>query len=223
MKINIIGDIAGRYDELILLLAKMPEADLVISVGDMVDRGRQSKQVLEWFMKTPNAKAIYGNHEDMMVKYCENPYDWNNRMMWLHNGGHQTLESFRAGLTDTNIPIEELVDPVIVEWIKALPLYFINEELVISHGPIQTEFDELPDQYSKHNHHYFIWNRMPPHKRVSNKLFHVYGHNGEIKHNTDSIGTYATCIDNSWHGELTGMHWPTQEIFRQEYLKKEID
>jgi len=37
MKINIIGDIAGRYDELMLLIEKMPKADLIISVGDLVE------------------------------------------------------------------------------------------------------------------------------------------------------------------------------------------
>ena len=78
MKINIIGDIAGRYDELMLLLAKMPEADLIVSVGDMVDRGPKSKEVIEFFMTNPKAYAIYGNHESMMYEHLTgNPYrDW---------------------------------------------------------------------------------------------------------------------------------------------------
>ena len=71
MTYNIIGDIAGRFDELMLLLAKMPEADKVILVGDMVDRGPKSKEVIEWAMNNPNVIAIKGNHEDMMVDFCE--------------------------------------------------------------------------------------------------------------------------------------------------------
>ena len=58
MTYNIIGDIAGRFDELMLLLAKMPESDKVILLGDMVDRGSQSKQVIEWAMTNPNVIAI---------------------------------------------------------------------------------------------------------------------------------------------------------------------
>lgn len=214
MKINIIGDIAGRYDELRLLLNKMPEADLVISVGDLVDRGPKSRQVLEWFMNNPKAVAIYGNHEDMMVNYCKDPDDWQNRSMWLHNGGKATLKSFETEAGVADVPVE------LIEWLEKCPIWWANDELVISHAPINHDFDDLPDQYRKDGAHYFIWNRCVPYKRstVDSHKFHVYGHNGEFRWHEDDKGQFAACIDNSWEGELTGMHWPSKEIFTQDYL-----
>lgn len=196
-----------------LLLKKMPEADLVISVGDLVDRGPKSKQVLEWFMNNPTkAVAIYGNHEDMMVQYCKDPHDSLNRSMWLNNGGKATLKSFETEAGVADVPVE------LIEWLEKCPLWWKNDELLISHAPVNHDFDDLPDQYCKDGHHYFIWNRCVPYKRVSNTQFHIYGHNGEHRGHSDDTGEYAFCIDNSWHGELTGMHWPSKEIFRQNYL-----
>ncbi len=215
MTINIIGDIAGRYDEFLLLLEKMPKADLIISVGDLVDRGPKSRQVLEWFFANQDkAVAIYGNHEDMMVNYCKNPDDWHNRSMWLHNGGKATLKSFENEKGVADVPVE------LVEWLEKCPIWWQNDDIVISHAPINFDMDELPDQYRKDGAHYFIWNRCVPYKRGHLHKYHVYGHNGEHRFHTDDKGDYAFCVDNSWHGEVTGMHWPSKEIFRQEFLPK---
>lgn len=214
MRINIIGDIAGRYDELMLLLNKMPEADLVIAVGDLVDRGPKSKQVIEWFMANQDkAIAIYGNHEDMMVNYCKDPDEWQNRSMWLHNGGKATLKSYENEKGFADVPVE------VIEWLEKCPTWWKNDQLLVSHCPIlgDMEAGDLPDPLD-HNQHYFIWNRIPPYKRENYSLFHVYGHNGEHREHSDDMGTYATCIDNSFRGELMGMSWPSKEIFRQSYL-----
>ena len=64
--VNIISDIAGNYKTLMALLEKMPQDEEIISVGDMVDRGPRSKEVIEFFMNNENATAIMGNHEHMM-------------------------------------------------------------------------------------------------------------------------------------------------------------
>ena len=45
---NLIGDIQGNYHTLRALLKQMPDEEPV-SVGDMVDRGPRSKEVLEFF------------------------------------------------------------------------------------------------------------------------------------------------------------------------------
>ena len=63
---NLIGDIQGNYHTLRALLKQMPDEEPV-SVGDMVDRGPRSKEVLEFFRL--NGKALLGNHEHMMLDY----------------------------------------------------------------------------------------------------------------------------------------------------------
>lgn len=211
MKINIIGDIAGRYDELMLLLKKMPEADLILSVGDMVDRGPKSKQVLEFFMNTPNTEAVFGNHEEMMVNYVKLGYGRD----WFYNGGLATVASFKKNPEDkeVDIPAE------FIEWLEQRPLYFQTDDLVVSHAPISGKLEhQLPEDPMSRNY-YFIWNRYQPRERQSK--FMIYGHNGRFIEHKDDQGVFAMCIDNSHAGKLTGIHWPTMEVFEQDYLPVE--
>lgn len=64
-RIIIIGDIHGCYDELLDLLGRIgpAENDLIISVGDIVDRGPKSLQVFDFFQARKNAVVLMGNHE----------------------------------------------------------------------------------------------------------------------------------------------------------------
>lgn len=205
--INIIGDIAGRYDELQLLLAKMPKADLVIAVGDLIDRGPKSKEVVEYFINTPDTIAIRGNHEELMIEACET----GDTELWYVNGGWQTVLSYGADIT--LIPKEH------IDWLKSRPLYFDTDDLIISHAPI-TNLKNVPlNKYSRDPTllDRFLWNRIPPFTPM--EKFHVYGHNGRILNCKWGNGkVVATCIDGSHAGTLGGMHWPTKEIFIQPYI-----
>ena len=61
----VVGDIHGCFDELTRLLSEVgfsPE-DVLVSVGDMLDRGPQSWETARFFRDTPNAGAVLGNHE----------------------------------------------------------------------------------------------------------------------------------------------------------------
>lgn len=206
MKINIIADIAGRFDELQELLAKMPEADLVLSVGDMMDRGAQSKQVIDWFMSNPKAEAVYGNHEDLMVQGVKH----GDKNTWLYNGGYNTLDSYTDVDGNTDVPVEH------IEWLEKRPMYFQTDDLFVSHAPV-TSLKNIPsDPYSRD--HFFIWNRFEPSK-PQNK-FLVNGHNGRFRWYKWGDGSiFGACIDNSHNSKLTGMHWPSKEIFEVDYHK----
>ncbi len=65
MRKFIIGDIHGCFDELIELTEKigLTENDILISLGDVVDRGNKSKEVYEYFLNRPNSIVLMGNHE----------------------------------------------------------------------------------------------------------------------------------------------------------------
>ena len=95
-----IGDIHGRYD----LLKKIPEAKSgvqMVCLGDMIDRGEESAQVLRHMCKATNVITLMGNHEEMMLNFLQNPLD--NGPRWLRNGGLQTLESFAVtGVSQTS-------------------------------------------------------------------------------------------------------------------------
>ena len=89
-----IGDIHGCYDSLIELVEKIeekyPEKKKYVFIGDYIDRGPKSAQVLDWMMSADNVDKVclMGNHEDMFLNSYEN---------WMYNGGHQAVESYHDG------------------------------------------------------------------------------------------------------------------------------
>lgn len=213
MKINIIGDIAGRYRELMALLKSMPEADLILSVGDMMDRGSDSNKVIEWFMQAQTvgrAEALYGNHEDLMIQGTIHDDNWN----WIRNGGAATIRSY-ADKSDQDLS-SIIIDPVHTEWLQKRPMYFQLDDLFVSHAPV-TSLKYIPkDPYGRDE--YFIWNRYEP-KKAMNK-FVINGHNGLLKEYKSGDGTvFGMCIDDSHNEKLTGLHWPSKQLFQVDYFK----
>jgi serine/threonine protein phosphatase 1 len=227
MGYNIIGDCAGEFDALQLLLAKMPKDQEIISVGDMIDRGPKSKEVVEFFML--NGKAILGNHEHFLLTYETTPkaesqdayfQDKYNRSnyyyhsfktkecvssIWFDNGGNTTLESF-GGSIPANV----------TEWIASLPLYIELDDLFISHAAYNPSLTLKQNLDTKEFLiEGLLWNRGTP-RRMKNK-FQVFGHNKRTKTFTDRSGDFAMCIDNNGDNEIMGLHWPSMETFTQAY------
>ena len=66
----IIGDIHGCYAELLALLdvAGVGDDEVVVSVGDLVDRGPEPGAVVDFFRGRPGAVALCGNHERKHVR-----------------------------------------------------------------------------------------------------------------------------------------------------------
>lgn len=66
----VIGDIHGRYDLVYEALKEVnfdENKDRLFCVGDLIDRGKLSYQVLD-FLKKPFVYAIRGNHEDILLE-----------------------------------------------------------------------------------------------------------------------------------------------------------
>lgn len=79
-----VGDIHGHFSQLRQALDEIefdPERDRLFSVGDLVDRGPECEQVLEWLDK-PWFHPVRGNHDDYVCRHdtCEIGN-------WLQNGG----------------------------------------------------------------------------------------------------------------------------------------
>lgn len=67
----IVGDIHGHFTRLQKALDAVqfdPAKDRLFSVGDLVDRGPESNEVLSWLDK-PWFHAVQGNHEDMAIRW----------------------------------------------------------------------------------------------------------------------------------------------------------
>jgi len=98
-----IGDLHGRLDLLremeALIRADLarsrPKKSVEIFLGDYIDRGPRSREVVERLIGTaPLADkriCLMGNHEDMLLGVLAEPDGFVN---WLHNGGDATLASY---------------------------------------------------------------------------------------------------------------------------------
>ncbi|MDE1164787.1 MAG: metallophosphoesterase [Pseudomonas sp.] len=90
-----VGDIHGHFSRLQATLDQQgfnPAVDRLFSVGDLVDRGPQSEQCLEW-LNQPWFFAVQGNHEALAIQVVENvPLDHG---MYRASGGGWFLDSSR--------------------------------------------------------------------------------------------------------------------------------
>ena len=70
MSTYVIGDVHGCFDELKKLLKKIsfnPSKDSIIFTGDLVNRGNQSLEVLEFCMKEKSIDTVLGNHDVFLL------------------------------------------------------------------------------------------------------------------------------------------------------------
>jgi hypothetical protein len=245
---NIIGDIAGQYDTLLALLDKMPKTATPFSVGDMNDRGPKNKEVLEFFMKNGKAVLGNHEHlmlTEYQSKMGASPYYESG--VWLSNGGIATLQSFLPDV-DVELLLDyrayqshfDPEDPIwnkainyywkcidklpadIMNWLAALPLYHEEDGLFISHG-VKNPVFSLEKACDLNVSIYriedtLIWNRGSP-RRYKNTV-QIYGHNSyrDTHYHKDEKGVFAIGIDTSRVQVLTGIHWPSMQIYQQEYI-----
>ena len=101
VRLYVIGDIHGRLDLLnrvidaINLDIKASGGDnLIVTLGDYIDRGPNSRGVLDRLLNNPFAAqyvALKGNHEALLDAFLENPAVGAD---WWRLGGLETLKSF---------------------------------------------------------------------------------------------------------------------------------
>lgn len=93
-----IGDIHGEISLLDSLLGAILEhdPDQIIFLGDYIDRGPHSKEVVDRILELEvPVTCLMGNHELMMLNALEDSVYGNNPMeQWYRNGGESTLVSF---------------------------------------------------------------------------------------------------------------------------------
>src|SRR5688572_6473734 len=96
MRLLAIGDVHGCCTALTALwrVVQPTGRDTVVFLGDYVDRGPESRQVLDLLVAEaarPNRIFLRGNHEIMMLHAAENPFQADS---WKDCGGLETLMSY---------------------------------------------------------------------------------------------------------------------------------
>jgi serine/threonine protein phosphatase 1 len=171
-RIYAVGDIHGCYDKLLVMMQKMDidfESDTLVFLGDYIDRGPQSFEVVAYLanLKQRYANTIFlkGNHEEMLEKYLSGE----DRITYLVNGGQQTLESYM------NRPRPE-GEPVIprthLEFFKSLRIYHETQNYIFVHAGLK---NKVPLEKQKTEDLLWIRRRFIESKYDYGKMV-VFGH-----------------------------------------------
>ena len=152
-----VGDIHGMYEKLKMLMEQVrfdPEEDLLVFLGDYIDRGPDPVSCLQYVFDLhrsfpDSVVCLLGNHEVMMSSYLMQKTGSYHALIadyadsWLENGGMDTLRELEKLETGKR---EELV-----AWVTNLPVSFRYEEFFFCHAgfdshvplSVQNEFDML--------------------------------------------------------------------------------
>lgn len=135
-----IADLHGRHDLLLAAIDRIEQSShsggTVVFTGDYVDRGPQSRQIIETLMAGPQAPGwkwicLQGNHEEIMLAGCAGGLHW-----WLPNGGGATLISYGAENGSDAREALKLVPAEHLAWIRDLPLYYEDANRVFVHAGV---------------------------------------------------------------------------------------
>jgi serine/threonine protein phosphatase 1 len=211
MRTFVIGDIHGCFDELMQLTQKigLTENDMLISVGDIVDRGNKSKAVYEYFLNRPNSIVLVGNHER---KHQNRILSYSQEIVKLQFGAD--YEGF-------------------LKWIRSLDYYYETEDALIVHAFFEHD-KELKEQKqeilcgSTSGTRYLekkyapetFWAEYYQGSKPIIYGHHVVGNSPKILNNTYGLDT-GCC-----HGDyLTALELPTFKIHqvkaKRDYWKEE--
>ncbi len=194
-RILAIGDIHGCLRALETLLAEVAPAadDLVITLGDYVDRGPDSRGVIDRLIGlrgTGRLVALLGNHEQMMLEAVDDPLAMES---WRSFGGAETIESYHAGDGNgrlENVPQShwQFLRDFCVDWYETDTHFFVHAnadaDMPLQRQPIFTLRWEPFD-------------RPAPH--VSGKVM-ICGHTRQASGRPRNLG-HAVCIDTHVYGD----------------------
>jgi hypothetical protein len=148
-----IPDIHGRKDLLERLMATLKSQhaldltqDKIIILGDMIDRGPDSKGVLDICRQLKedhpaNVVVLRGNHEQFMID-CFRRGRLDDWRCWTYpgNGGSETLKSFNLQ-PPWIVGSEGKIPEPYLSWIEALPTSHEEPGFFFSHAPVPKEKD----------------------------------------------------------------------------------
>ncbi|WP_170575442.1 metallophosphoesterase family protein [Ruegeria atlantica] len=209
----VIGDVHGCVYQLEKLLALAPQDHRIVLVGDYVDRGEYSAEVLRLISARSDLTCLKGNHEELMLRFLKDPREQGAR--WLRYGGLQTLASFgvrgvRAEmggdeLIDCRDRFQEAIGDPLCKWMAELGTWELTGNVLVAHAAADPEIPA--DQQSDDT---LIWGHPSFQSKVRRDgVWVVHGHTivdtararqGRISIDTGAFATgvmSAVCLDGA--------------------------
>ncbi|MBT8044666.1 MAG: serine/threonine protein phosphatase [Verrucomicrobiae bacterium] len=209
MRTLVIGDIHGSLSALEALSEFVDFApdDTIVTLGDYVDRGPDSKEVIDFLIELRESHEVVtlkGNHEVMMENARHSEQEL---YFWLMNGGEATLNSFHVANPNR---LGKEVSQRYWHFIAACDRFYETSNQIIVHAGLDAETD-LEDQDDRD----LYWRRIlntEPHQS-GKKL--ICGHTPQ-KNGDPLVLDHAVCIDTFAFGKdgwltcldiETGTYW----------------
>jgi len=221
MRIFAIGDIHGAFFKLEALIGRLfiKKDDLIIFVGDYIDRGKYSFEVIEFLIdlnKKHNCVFLKGNHEDMFMDYLMGIYE----DVFVKNGGKKTMKSYyKHGYSiqrSTPYLLRKLPKEHIA-FFQNTRLYYETDDYIFVHAALWPQRDLALDKQPRD---ILLWER----KHFINSEFDwgkkvIFGHTVFAKplvmENKIGIDTGACFEDIEGAGNLTCVILPEEHFVQQ--------
>jgi serine/threonine protein phosphatase 1 len=210
-----ISDIHGCFTtfyELILREIDLKRTDQLVLLGDYIDRGEQSKEVIDFIIdlqkKGFNIVALRGNHEQMLLDSYHNPEELS---LWFFNSGETTLMSF--GITD----IRDIGNKYLDFFTRSGFYHQIGDLFFVHAGFNDLLKDPLSDNY------HMIWECRPSYSSLFfDRKTIVHGHRPKhpdyvkklIKNQSRVIPIDTGCVygPESGYGYLSALEINSKEL-----------
>jgi serine/threonine protein phosphatase 1 len=152
MRIFVLTDIHGKNELFRKALKEiaLKKTDKLILLGDLIDRGEDSKGILDTIFLLLehgfNITCLMGNHEQLFLDAFLNV---NNFNLWVLNGGDKTLSSFLTSSIE-KIPTKY------IELIKSFKYYYEFEQYILVHAALNMKIDNPFSDIKT-----LVWEREP--------------------------------------------------------------
>ncbi|MBK98201.1 MAG: metallophosphoesterase [Balneola sp.] len=212
-----IGDIHGCIKSLEVLmadlLAQFGTNRIYVFLGDYVDRGPHSKEVIDYLIaleRDYSCVFLRGNHDAMLLNYIKDK-TW---LKWFENGGTATMESYRKALGKEQIPLEHL------RFFTSTRLFYDTPEYFFVHGgpPIDRPISDSIQNESLYSS--FLWSTDHLNSTYNQwEKTVIFGHSPVRSpiQGVNMIGIDTGCVYPQF-GKLTAVSLPERDFFQQKRI-----
>ena len=224
-----LSDLHGAYFTMLRLLNAAPRGVRLVFGGDLIDRGPNSRAVVEFAMANA-IPTVRANHDDLCLDFyrrgkCHEFYD---RDVWLSNGGHETAANWpeidrksihwrRDQWAGGRVP------DAVLDWFEGLPARLFPSDELDANG-LRLEVSHTGYGYKADEGDWFstLWGR---HEEGDGEFpddgaYRVYGHTPQ---KAAVVTDRYACIDTGaaytsrGYGVLSGLLWPSKVVLTQQY------
>ena len=189
--------------ESLIELVRPNSQDTLVALGDFVDRGIDSKRVLEQLIELETRcrlVPILGNHDEMMLSsaHSRSAFDF-----WMNCGGQATLDSYGEQARISSIPLSHF------EFLKRCLDFYETDGLFFVHANYQA--DQQLDQQSPKVRRWLSLEVHLPEPHMSGRTA-VVGHTPQPHHRILDLG-HLKCLDTGCGhgGKLTALELQSGE------------